>query len=65
VVIPGGEVGLIFGSLGSTLLLNNQPVLSKPVFSALVLMVVPTTFITPPFLELAFNRKRKTPPTAG
>jgi Kef-type K+ transport system membrane component KefB len=64
-MIPRGEVGLIFASLGNTLMLNNQPVLSKPVFSALILMVVLTTFITPPLLKLAFNRKRKTPLTAG
>jgi Kef-type K+ transport system membrane component KefB len=64
-MIPRGEVGLIFASLGSTLVLNSQPVLSKPVFSALVLMVVLTTFITPPLLKLAFNRKVKTPFTTG
>jgi Kef-type K+ transport system membrane component KefB len=64
-MIPRGEVGLIFASLGSTLVLNSQPVLSKPVFSSLVLMVVLTTFITPPLLKLAFNRKVKTPFTTG
>jgi Kef-type K+ transport system membrane component KefB len=60
-MIPRGEVGLIFASLGSTLVLNNQPVLSKTTFSALVLMVMLTTFITPPLLKLAFDRNGKLP----
>ena len=60
-MIPRGEVGLIFASLGSTLLLHNQPVLSKTTFSALVLMVMLTTFITPPLLKIAFDRKGKLP----
>ena len=58
-MIPRGEVGLIFASLGSTLILNNQPLLSKTTFSALVLMVMLTTFITPPLLKVAFDRKSK------
>ena len=56
-MIPRGEVGLIFAGLGSTLILNGQPVLSPTTFSALVLMVMLTTFITPPLLKLAFNRR--------
>jgi Kef-type K+ transport system membrane component KefB len=56
-MIPRGEVGLIFASLGSTLVLNNQPLLSKTIFSALVLMVMLTTLITPPLLKWAFARK--------
>ena len=58
-MIPRGEVGLIFASLGSTLALHNQPVLSQTVFSALVLMVMLTTFITPPLLKFAFDRNGK------
>ena len=56
-MIPRGEVGLIFAGLGSTLILNGQPVLSPTTFSALVLMVMLTTFITPPLLKLAFSRR--------
>lgn len=57
-MIPRGEVGLIFAGLGSTLILQGQPVLSQTTFSALVLMVMLTTFITPPLLKLVFERNR-------
>jgi Kef-type K+ transport system membrane component KefB len=57
-MIPRGEVGLIFAGLGSSLILQGQPVLPRPAFSALVLMVMLTTFVTPPLLKFAFERKR-------
>src|SRR5215467_1095666 len=56
-MIPRGEVGLIFAGLGSTLMLRGQPVLSQTTFSALVLMIMLSTFITPPLLKAAFERK--------
>ena len=56
-MIPRGEVGLIFAGMGSTLFLGKQPVLSPTTFSALVLMIMLTTFITPPLLKVAFERK--------
>ena len=56
-MIPRGEVGLIFAGLGSNLVLQGKPVLSATTFSALVLMVMITTVITPPLLKLTFNRK--------
>lgn len=57
-MIPRGEVGLIFAGLGSSLMLRGQPVLPRAAFSALILMVMLTTFVTPPLLKLAFDRKR-------
>jgi len=60
-MIPRGEVSLIFAGLGSSALLHGRPVLSQATFSALVLMVILTTFITPPLLKLVFERKG--PPT--
>jgi Kef-type K+ transport system membrane component KefB len=57
-MIPRGEVGLIFAGLGSTLVLKGVPILSQTVFSSLVLMVMLTTFLTPPLLKIAFERKR-------
>ena len=57
-MIPRGEVSLIFAGLGSSALLQGRPVLSQATFSALVLMVMLTTFITPPLLKLVFERKR-------
>jgi Kef-type K+ transport system membrane component KefB len=57
-MIPRGEVGLIFAGLGSTLMLQGQPVLSATTFSALVLMVMLTTFVTPPLLKLVVERDK-------
>lgn len=56
-MIPRGEVGLIFAGLGSTLMLQGQPILSQTTFSALILMIMLTTFITPPLLKAVFERK--------
>lgn len=56
-MIPRGEVGLIFAGLGSTLMLRGQPILSQTTFSALVLMIMLSTFITPPLLKAVFERK--------
>jgi len=46
-MIPRGEVGLIFAGIGASLTVGGQPVLSQTIFSALVLMVVVTTLLTP------------------
>jgi Kef-type K+ transport system membrane component KefB len=56
-MIPRGEVGLIFAGMGSTLVLGGRPLLSPTTFSALVLMIMLTTFITPPLLKATFERK--------
>jgi Kef-type K+ transport system membrane component KefB len=45
-MIPRGEVGLVFASIGKTL-----GVISDQVFSALVLMVILTTIVTPFFMK--------------
>ena len=57
-MIPRGEVSLIFAGLGSSVLIQGRPLLSQSTFSALVLMVMLTTFITPPLLKLVFARNR-------
>lgn len=49
-MIPRGEVGLIFASIGETLHLHGQRVVDDAVFSAVVVMVVLTTLLTPPLL---------------
>jgi Kef-type K+ transport system membrane component KefB len=46
-MIPRGEVGLIFAGIGTTLSLDGQPLLSQELFSAVVLMVLVTTLVTP------------------
>jgi len=57
-MIPRGEVGLIFAGMGATLTLAGKPILSPTTFSALVLMIMLTTFITPPLLKVVFERRR-------
>lgn len=53
-MLPRGEVGLVFASIGRTL-----GVISDDLFSAIVLMVVVTTFIAPPLLKARYASKRK------
>lgn len=55
-MIPRGEVGLIFAGIGTSLTLQGQPVLSQGLFSAIVLMVLITTLVTPVGLRWAFGR---------
>jgi len=50
-MMPRGEVGLIFASIGKSL-----GVISDALFSAVVLMVIVTTVATPPLLKLALGR---------
>lgn len=57
-MIPRGEVGLIFASIGASLLApNGHRVVSHAVYSAVVIMVIVTTMVTPPFLKWALLRE--------
>lgn len=55
-MIPRGEVGLIFASIGRTLKLDGAPVIDDMVYSAIVVMVVVTTLVTPPLLVWRMRR---------
>jgi hypothetical protein len=55
-MIPRGEVGLIFANIGLTLVVGGQPVVSQSVFSAVVVMVIATTLVTPAMLSWSFAR---------
>jgi len=55
-MIPRGEVGLIFAGIGTSLAMGGQPILSQGVFSAVVMMVLITTLVTPVGLRWAFER---------
>jgi Kef-type K+ transport system membrane component KefB len=57
-MVPRGEVGLIFANVGLTLTLGDDPVIDRRIFSALVVMVMLTTLVTPPALRLSFGRSR-------
>jgi Kef-type K+ transport system membrane component KefB len=58
-MIPRGEVGLIFAAMGANLTLQGRPLFSSTTFSALVFMVMLTTFLTPPLLKIVMGRKRR------
>ena len=60
-MIPRGEVGLIFASIGHTVMVAGTPVLSDDTFSAIIAMVMLTTLATPPLLKAAFAER----PAAG
>ncbi len=57
-MIPRGEVGLIFASIGTQLTVKGEAVVDPRIFSAVVLMVIVTTMVTPPVLKWSLNRKR-------
>jgi Kef-type K+ transport system membrane component KefB len=55
-MIPRGEVGIIFANVGAALTYHGRPLLSAGTFSALVIMVMITTVITPPILKKTLER---------
>ncbi|MBW4606331.1 MAG: cation:proton antiporter [Hassallia sp. WJT32-NPBG1] len=50
-MIPRGEVGLVFLGIGSSI-----GILSKPLEAAIIMMVILTTFLAPPFLRVVFSQ---------
>lgn len=52
-MIPRGEVGLIFAMIGKSL-----GVVSDEIFSAIVIMVILTTLLTPPILTFLLKRQK-------
>ena len=55
-MIPRGEVGLIFAAIGQELVSNGKPVIDPSVYSAIVVMVMVTTLVTPPLLSWSLRR---------
>lgn len=53
-MLPRGEVGLVFASIGRTL-----GVISDDLFTAIVLMIMITTFIAPPLLKIRYGRTKR------
>ena len=51
-MIPRGEVGLVFAGVGAA-----TGVLTDSLDAAIIVMVIFTTFIAPPFLRLAFQQE--------
>lgn len=55
-MIPRGEVGLIFANIGLTLVVRGEHIIDSATFSAVVIMVMLTTLITPPALKWSLAR---------
>ena len=55
-MIPRGEVGLIFANIGAAMTLSGAPVIGAEQFSAVVIMVMATTLVTPPLLRWSLSR---------
>jgi Kef-type K+ transport system membrane component KefB len=50
-MIPRGEVGLVFAAIGAA-----SGALDKSLQAAIIIMVILTTFLAPPFLRIAFEK---------
>ncbi len=57
-MIPRGEVGLIFANIGLSLKLGGERIVDDATFSAVVVMVIVTTMVTPPALKWSLARVR-------
>jgi Kef-type K+ transport system membrane component KefB len=64
-MIPRGEVGLIFANVGAGMRLDGVPVISPSTFSAIVVMVVVTTMVTPPALRWSLARGTRGKPATA
>ena len=49
-MVPRGEVGLIFANVGAGIQFEGKPLIAAGVYAAIVLMVMATTVVTPPWL---------------
>lgn len=58
-MIPRGEVGLIFANIGLALQIDGHPVIGPGTFSAVVVMVIVTTLVTPPALKWSMGRAER------
>jgi Kef-type K+ transport system membrane component KefB len=58
-MIPRGEVGLIFANIGLGLVVGGERIVDPATFSAIVVMVIVTTVVTPPALKWSLGRVSK------
>lgn len=58
-MIPRGEVGLVFAGIGTA-----SGAIDKPLEVAIIIMVIMTTFLSPPFLRIAFGKTDEPPASA-
>ena len=55
-MVPRGEVGLIFANIGLGLTVGGERIVDGASFSAIVVMVIVTTLVTPPALKWSLGR---------
>lgn len=60
-MIPRGEVGLIFANVGLALSIKGEPVVSQETYSAIIVMVILTTMVTPPLLKWSLTKDEEAP----
>jgi len=53
-MVPRGEVGLVFAGIGTA-----SGAIDKPLEVAIIIMVIMTTFLAPPFLRIAFGQTKE------
>lgn len=58
-MVPRGEVGLIFVGFGQSLAIGGVPVIAHEALSAIVVMVIVTTLVTPPALRWSLRRHER------
>jgi Kef-type K+ transport system membrane component KefB len=58
-MIPRGEVGLIFANIGAALTVRGERIIDPATFSAIVVMVIVTTVVTPPALKWSLLRSAR------
>lgn len=59
-MIPRGEVGLVFAGIGTA-----SGILDKPLEVSIIIMVILTTFLAPPFLRVAFGSAAEPQPESA
>jgi Kef-type K+ transport system membrane component KefB len=64
-MVPRGEVGLIFANIGLALTARGERIIAPSTYSALVVMVIVTTMITPPALKWSLGRADRRGPGQG
>ncbi|MDB4802889.1 cation:proton antiporter [bacterium] len=60
-MIPRGEVGLIFANVGLALKIKGDRIVSDDTYSAIIVMVILTTMVTPPLLKWSLNKESSSP----
>lgn len=61
-MVPRGEVGLIFANIGLGLAVGGEAMITASTYSAVVIMVVVTTLVTPPALAWSLRRHGRAGP---